>query len=94
VGLSPGETVEIQLPFFIALASRPLIVQALDGGSLSKGEVVSGADGTTSFGFQVAVQPGLYRVLLSIGDKTATLQFWVPNPQNPAGNLPVVNSGN
>jgi hypothetical protein len=84
IGVASGETINIALQLPLQFAGASLVAQALDGGIVDD-QVAVAADGTTSLAFQAGVQPGLYRLLLSIGEKRATLQFWVPNPDNPDG---------
>lgn len=71
-----GLTVQARIP--AALASR-LVLQSLDGGTISATSPVT-ADGTTLLQFQTGTQPGLYRLLVILGNYSATLQFWVPIP--------------
>jgi len=65
-----------------------MIAGALDGGIVTSAQTnpTIAADGTVSIQFQVASQPGLYRVVLNTGGVFTTLQFWVANSQNPLAN--------
>ena len=63
-------------------ANTLLAVQALDGGRVSEGVVVE-PDGRADIAFEAGTQPGFYRILLSAGNKTATLRFSVANPGPP-----------
>jgi len=72
-----GQALTVQARVPAALLSR-LVIQALDGGTLSTSPPA--ADGTTLLQFQTGAQPGLYRILFVLGDRSATLQFWVPIP--------------
>src|SRR5919106_4698547 len=69
VALNRLETASIKLQFAATMAGTPVIVQALDGGGLglAADSAAIALDGTTSFQFQVADQPGLYRVLVIAG---------------------------
>jgi len=82
VAVLAGERVTIQLSLPARFANTLLAVQPLDGGRAS-GKVVIQADGRATLAFEAGAQPGLYRLLLVTGDKSATLQFSVPNPANP-----------
>jgi len=73
-----GQTMTVQCRIPAAIASR-LVIQSLDGGTMSSPTPVA-ADGTTTLQFQAGTQPGLYRILVILGDRSATLQFWVPIP--------------
>jgi hypothetical protein len=66
---------------------------ALDGGeaTFSKPQSIIDVDGTTSMHFKAGSQPGLYRVLIVSQDSRSILQFWVPDPQNPRRDPPVLN---
>jgi len=82
LSLNPLETAAIALQFATTLAGTPVIVQPLDGGSvgLSDQSAAVAADGTTSFQFQAADQPGLYRVLVIAGGTVSMVQFSVSSP--------------
>ena len=82
VTLNPLETTDIKLQFAATIAGTPVIIQALDGGELglAADSAAIALDGTTSFQFQVADQPGLYRVLVIAAGTVSMVQFEVPNP--------------
>jgi hypothetical protein len=82
VNLNPLETAAIKLQFATTFAGTPVTVQSLDGGALGLTEqsATVAADGTTSFQFQAADQPGLYRVLVIAGPTASMVQFSVPSP--------------
>jgi hypothetical protein len=82
VAVLAGERVTVQLRLPARFANTFLAVQPLDGGRASD-DVVIQADGRATLAFEAGAQPGLYRLLLVTGDKSATLQFSVPNPANP-----------
>ncbi len=75
-----GQNMIIQCRIPAAIASR-LVIQSLDGGTISTPSSVA-ADGTVDWQFQPGTQPGLYRILVSFGNLSATLQFWVPTPDD------------
>jgi hypothetical protein len=82
VALNRLETASIKLQFAATMAGTPVIIQALDGGGLGLAgdSAAIGLDGTTSFQFQVADQPGLYRILVIAAETVSMVQFEVPNP--------------
>jgi hypothetical protein len=82
VGILAGERANIQLKLPSRFANTVLAVQALDGGRVSDNVVVE-PDGRADIAFEAGTQPGFYRILLSAGNKTATLQFSVANPGTP-----------
>jgi hypothetical protein len=75
-------TSDITLQFSTSMAGAPIIVQALDGGQVSGIDGSSAIDdaGKASLQFQVADQPGLYRVLVIAAGTVSMVQFEVPNP--------------
>jgi hypothetical protein len=82
VATQTAQSLNIQLRFPLTLANTPLIVQVLDGGTLSNGQgnQIIGGDGTASIQFQVGAEPGLYRVLLNVGGAITTLRFGASGP--------------
>ena len=80
--LNALDTAAIKLQFATALAGTPVIIQALDGGTVTLADpsTTVATDGTTAFQFQVADQPGLYRVLVIAGGTVSMVQFSVPAP--------------
>jgi len=92
VAADPGASLNIQLRFPVNFAGATIIAAALDGGiaSIAQDNPTIAADGTASIQFQVASQPGLYRVVLNTGGVFTTLQFWVANSQNPSANPPTL----
>lgn len=62
VTLAALETTDVALQFSTLFAGAPVIAQALDGGQLSGESATIDDTGTASFQFQVADQPGLYRI--------------------------------
>jgi len=89
IGIGPGETVDLRLDLPARFANVPLVVQALDGGSVTPEEFFGGK-AQVSAQYRAGSQPGLYRILLNGGGGTALLRFWVPNPENPAADPPVI----
>jgi hypothetical protein len=83
VSANAGDTVTVQLGFPLTLAGATLFAQPLDGGNVLADGLPIGVDGTVSMQFQLGGLPGLYRVLLNAGDQIITLQFSVPNPDEP-----------
>ncbi len=82
LSLNALDTATIKLQFAATLAGTPVTVQALDGGTVGSTDqsAAVAADGTTSFQFQAANQPGLYRVLVIAGTTVSVVQFSVPAP--------------
>jgi hypothetical protein len=80
VTLEPLGTSDVTLQFSTSFAGAPVIAQALDGGQLSGESATIDDTGTTSFQFQVADQPGLYRILVIAEGTVSMVQFEVPNP--------------
>jgi hypothetical protein len=86
VAANAGESVNVRLRFPAGI-NQAAVVQCLDGGVLSTEKIAPDADGLGSFQFRVGSKSGLYRVLLTSADATASvLQFWVPDPDNPRSN--------
>jgi hypothetical protein len=87
VTVDPSATSDVALQFPASLASKPVVVQALDAGTLSGNSATIDASGNLSFSFQVTDQAGVYRVIVidpNAGeDSTAivgVVQFEVPDP--------------
>jgi hypothetical protein len=89
VTVDPSATSDVALQFPASLASKPVVVQPLDGGQLGIDGNSAAIDqnGMLSFPFQVTDQPGVYRVLVidpnADEDSLAIVgmvQFEVPDP--------------
>jgi hypothetical protein len=87
VTVDPSATSDVALQFPATLASKPVVVQALDGGTLSTNSATIDANGMLSFSFQVTDQPGVHRVIVidPNADEDAlaivgVVQFEVPDP--------------
>jgi hypothetical protein len=89
VTVDPSATSDVALQFPASLASKPVVVQPLDGGQLGidGNSAVIDQNGMLSFPFQVSDQPGVHRVIVI--DPNANedspkivgmVQFEVPNP--------------
>ena len=52
------------LQFPVSMASKPVSIAALDGGTVMSGSTAIGADGSLSFSFQVSDEPGVHRVVV------------------------------
>ena len=87
VVVSPLDMITVTLQFDISVANTPVVVQALDGGTLGiDGTATIDENGNLNFIFQVGDQPGLYRVsvianLGGVSTPFSLVQFQVPNPQ-------------
>ena len=90
IGLNANEAVTINLQFPQTIAGALIAIQPLDGGSVTGQNALVAVDGKTSFQFQAASQPGLYRVLFNANGKPSMFRFWVANPNNPAANPPTL----
>ena len=82
---------DVALQFPVSIASKPVTIAAMDGGTLTGGGGTSsiGADGSLSFSFQVSDQPGVHRVVVidpNAGEDDpyiiGIVQFEVPSPAN------------
>ncbi len=89
VTVDPNASSDVALQFSVSLANKPVVVQVLDGGTLSiNGDSATiDQNGTLSFSFQVSDQPGVYRVIVIDPNAGAdspyiigVVQFDVPNP--------------
>jgi hypothetical protein len=89
VTVGPLATSDVAVQFPASLASKPVVVQALDGGALGidGSSAVIDQNGMLAFPFQVTDQPGVYRVLVINPDAdedspaiVGVVQFEVPNP--------------
>ena len=87
VTVDPSATSDVALQFPAGLASKPVVVQALDGGQLGidGNSATIDQNGMLAFPFQVSDQPGVYRVIVidpdAGEDSTAivgVVQFEVP----------------
>jgi hypothetical protein len=90
VTVEASATSSVTLQFPQSQAGKPVIVQSPDGGTLSgidPNSAAIGQDGSLSATFQVADQPGIYRVMVIDPNAGADspyiigmVQFVVPNP--------------
>lgn len=88
VVVNPAESATVTLQYQISFAGRPVVIQALDGGTLGiNGDTAIDQNGNLTFPFQCGEQPGLYRVSVVVdvaGNREAPgalVQFQVPNPE-------------
>ena len=94
VGLHLGEAVDIALDLPAVLLSSFATAQSLDGGTIMSFSMNPGGGGTlASIRFRAGARPGLYRVVVPGLRGLGLLQFWVADPNNPKGRLPVLNPG-
>lgn len=91
VGLHQKEVIDIALEFPASLTSISIKAQPLDGGKIIALSNISKEAAVIRF--QVANQPGLYRILVPGLSGSALLQFWVIDPNNPKAKPPVLNPG-
>jgi hypothetical protein len=88
----PGETVSVQVQFPPTSIGQTITVQVFDSGSATaaRPEETLGADRLVPFVFTAGDQPGLYRVVIKVGEIASTLQFWVGNPDDPSDTPPLL----
>jgi hypothetical protein len=89
VTVDPSATSDVALQFPASLASKPVVVQPLDGGQLGidGNSATIDQNGMLAFPFQVTDQPGVHRVIVinPNADEDSThiigvVQFEVPSP--------------
>ena len=87
VTVDPSATSDVALQFPASLASKPVVVQALDGGQLSTNSTTIDANGMLAISFQVSDQPGVHRVIVIDPNAdedsihiVGMVQFEVPSP--------------
>jgi len=89
VVVDPSANSDVALQFPVSMANKPVVVAALDGGTVTNagGMPTIGTDGALSFSFQVTDQPGVHRVLVidpnadeNSREIVAVVQFEVPSP--------------
>jgi hypothetical protein len=87
VTVDPSASSDVALQFPVSMASKSVSIAALDGGTVTSGSTVIGADGSLSFSFQVSDQPGLHRVVVidpNVDEDSphivGVVQFEVPSP--------------
>ena len=91
IGVQPRELITVTAQFPAASgAGEPVVVEVLDGGSSSTaGSLpVANADGSVTFMFLAASDPGANRLNVRIGSTGVCLQLWVMDSQNPQNNPP------
>jgi hypothetical protein len=87
VTVDPSASSDVALQFPVSMASKSVSIAALDGGTVTSGSTVIGADGSLSFSFQVSDQPGVHRVVVidpNVDEDSphivGVVQFEVPSP--------------
>lgn len=98
VGVQPNEYVNITLQFPADFAGQPITAKPIDGGTTSIGSsiLVAGTDGSITFSFLAANQPGWNSIVIQVGATNVCLQLWVmdsANPNNNPSNLIAVSHG-
>jgi hypothetical protein len=88
IGVQPRELVNIKIQFTADAIGEPVIVEAVDGGSVSTGSSirVAEADGSLSFAFLATPRPGPRSIRIRSGSRIFRLQFCVLDPANPQNN--------
>jgi hypothetical protein len=64
ISVDASSTSGVKLQFPTTMASKPVSIEGLDGGTLSSTPPTIDTDGSLSFSFQVNDQPGVYRVIV------------------------------
>jgi hypothetical protein len=87
VQVDPSATSDVALQFPASLTNRSVVIQALDGGTLSTNLGTIDTGGNLAFSFQVSDQPGVHRVIVidpNAGEDDpkiiGVVQFEVPEP--------------
>jgi hypothetical protein len=75
-----GQNMQVTLQLTTDWANLPVVVQSLDGASVSFDGSPIAADGTLQFTAAAGTQPGLYRIQIIVADSSLLLQFWVVSP--------------
>jgi hypothetical protein len=89
LGMRPQQVLFITVQFPSELAGQRMIVEALDGGTLSIPEegVFVGSDGNVTFQFEAGDAFGECRIAVHQPDDTNLLQLWIVDPDHPE-NIP------
>lgn len=92
MGILANETVNVQLTFPATCIGQTILTEALDSGlaTAARPDETLGSDGMVPFVFTAGDQPGLYRIVIKVGETVSTLQFWVANLEDPSVNPPVL----
>jgi hypothetical protein len=81
VGLLPNQQVAVTLEFPSDKVGAPVLIASYDGGQISGiGAAVVPNEGTIPFTYQSGGGPGIYRVLVQVGDEQHLVQFRVNPP--------------
>jgi len=90
LGVLPGTTLTITVQFPAELAGQAVLVDPLDGGTVSVPEegLLIGKDGNVTFEFQTGSEFGAARLSVHRPDDTNQLQFWVVDPKHPEDTPP------
>jgi len=94
IGVQPGDTVTVIVPFPLDDVGQTARIEPLDGGRILNSSGIVGADGTLSFTFQAPANAGQDRIAVREGSKTLRMQFWVLDSANPQNNPPVITPAN
>lgn len=87
VTVDPSATSDVALQFSASLTNKAVVIQALDGGTLSTNSAIIDTNGSLAFWFQVTEQPGVHRVIVIDPNAdedslhiVGVVQFEVPPP--------------
>jgi len=90
LGLRPQQLVTITVQFPVDLAGQVILVDPLEGGSLTVPEegVFIGVDGNITFQFQGGDAFGACRLAVHQPDDSNFIQFWIVDPDHPENTPP------
>jgi hypothetical protein len=90
LGVLQEQVLTITVQFPSEMAGQPMIVEALDGGTLFIPEegLFVGTDGNVTFQFQAGDAFGACRLAVHQPDDSNFLQFWVVDPTHPEDTPP------
>jgi len=86
IGLLPNEVVDIAVQYPPEAVGHEITAEPLDGGKMigpSK-KLVVGNDGIVQLKFHAGKDPGVYQISLHDGAQELGVQFWIPDPEEPA----------
>lgn len=90
LGLDPGQLLTVTVQFPSDLAGQTIIVEPLDGGSLTfpDGGFFVDSQGNVTFQFQAVDLTGLCRIAVHQPDDSNFVQLWVVDPDHPENTPP------
>ena len=90
LGVLPTQLLSLTVQFPAELVGQVVLVDPLDGGSVSVPEegLTVGTDGNVTFQFQTSDAFGACRIAVHQPDDCNLLQFWIVDPQHPENTPP------